>query len=105
MKKVVSELVLIGVLLAGALCGCLNSGGSSPSNLGAAVTQNPGDNSSPSGSNLDKTYLDATSDGGTLTFQNIGAAGMVSQRKRPCRRALRRIQQRLLLHGKARDNE
>jgi hypothetical protein len=83
MKKVVSELVLIGVLVAGALCGCLNSGGSSPSNLGAAVTQNPGDNSSPSGSNLDKTYLDATSDGGTITFQNIGAAGWYPSERDP----------------------
>jgi Glycine-rich protein domain (DUF2403)/Putative TOS1-like glycosyl hydrolase (DUF2401) len=64
-------LSIIGVsaFMACFLPGCNDSGGNSPASLGTAVPQNSGTGT------FNKTTLDATSDGGTITFQNMGDTG------------------------------
>ncbi len=66
------------------LPGCNDSEGmNTPEpNLGPAVPQNPG-SANATGVTFDKTALDATSDGGTITFQNIGAPGWFPSRRDP----------------------
>jgi|WetSurMetagenome_2_1015567.scaffolds.fasta_scaffold00267_16 hypothetical protein len=83
MRRIPTAVVCCSIFPALLLClpGCNDSGnaGTPESNLGTADRQNP----DVPGVVVDKSTLDATSDGGTITFQNIGSAGWYPSRRDP----------------------
>ncbi len=84
MKKRLCAIACLVLSTACLMTACFNSGeNASETNLGPAAPEGPGKSGNPPAGTLVKTALDATSDGGTLTFQNIGAAGWFPSRRDP----------------------